>query len=336
MDCPAYLELTATSTNESSPGANDGTITALASGGTPSYSYSIDNGSTYQTSNIFTGLAAGVYVVYVMDNHGCISIYTVIVGSGNSGCQASFTSTGIGCTAQFIGTGAYDYWWSFGDGSSDSGISVTHTYTIDASYYVCMYAYDQNGMICDTVCDYIIIMGCDSTLCEADFYPYIDSSCTAFFTNISIGATSFQWYFGDGNSSNQINPQHTYTDMGPYTVVLIAYDIQGFPCDSMIQTITLLDCNTGLNENEANFGLSIYPNPASTGGTIDLNLPYAMEIDIKINTIVGELADVIYTGQMQSGDHQIQWTNYNLASGIYIIQISTPYGVQKKKLLIQR
>jgi hypothetical protein len=216
------------------------------------------------------------------------------------------------------------------------GTSVTHTYTNDASYYVCMYAYDQNGMICDTVCDYINIMGCDSTLCEADFYPYIDSNCTAYFNNTSIGATSFEWYFGDGNSSTQISPQHTYTDMGPYTVVLVAYDIQGFPCDSVYQTIVLLDCTSGLNENIADFGLEIYPNPTTNSGIVDLTLPMAMNVDVKILSIMGKTADVIYTGHLDSGKQSIQWTNNGLASGIYIIQISTPYGVQKKKLLIQR
>jgi len=494
MDCPAYLELTATTTNETAPGANNGTITALASGGTPSYMYSIDNGITYQASNIFTGLAAGVYIVSVMDNHGCISIYTVIVESGNSGCQAGFTytfgSSGSLCDISFYGYGANSYSWDFGDGNTGSGQNITHTYAVDGNYYVLLYAYNANGVFCDSVNQYITVTGCGSpctlnlydsiippscynscdgfaeifvsggsppytfvwsngittsygtnlccgiytisvtdsqgctgtiiidmdcpayleltatstnesspgandgtitalasggtpgymysidngstyqasnvftglaagiyvvyvmdvhgcisiytimvdsgNLCEADFYPYVDSSCTVYFTNTSQGASSFEWIFGDGNTSTQMNPSHTYPDMGPYVVVLIAYDIQGFPCDSTYQTIVLMDCTSGLNENIADFGLEIYPNPTAHGGKVDLTLPMSMNVDIKILSIMGKTTDVIYSGHLDSGEQSIPWTSYDLASGIYIIQISTPYGVQKKKLLIQR
>jgi PKD repeat protein len=40
--------------------------------------------------------------------------------------------------------------------------------------------------------------------------------------NNSQGASLFQWHFGDGNSSQQFEPIHTYTDSGYYEVVLIA------------------------------------------------------------------------------------------------------------------
>jgi hypothetical protein len=54
---------------------NDGEITVTASGGTQGapdpYMYSIDNGSNYQTSNIFTGLTAGTYTITVKDDNNC-------------------------------------------------------------------------------------------------------------------------------------------------------------------------------------------------------------------------------------------------------------------------
>src|SRR5690606_6784373 len=74
---PTELLLTATHTNEICAGANDGSITANASGGTPGYSYSIDNGTTYQESNVFTGLAAGMYTLTVIDQNLCTQTTTV-------------------------------------------------------------------------------------------------------------------------------------------------------------------------------------------------------------------------------------------------------------------
>lgn len=50
-------------------GANDGTLMASVSGGTPAYTYSLD-GENFQDSPVFAGLAAGTYAVTVMDSEG--------------------------------------------------------------------------------------------------------------------------------------------------------------------------------------------------------------------------------------------------------------------------
>jgi len=44
------------------------------------------------------------------------------------------------------------------------------------------------------------------------------------FINNSSGATSFKWFFGDGDSSTVSTPQKTYNTPGTYTVTLIAYN----------------------------------------------------------------------------------------------------------------
>jgi len=49
-------------------GSSDGTITIAATGGTTPYQYSKDGGSTWQSSNVFSGLAAGTYHVQVKDD----------------------------------------------------------------------------------------------------------------------------------------------------------------------------------------------------------------------------------------------------------------------------
>ncbi len=42
------------------------------------------------------------------------------------------------------------------------------------------------------------------------------------FTNTSSGADNFEWLFGDGNQSNAVSPQHTYSAPGGFTVELFA------------------------------------------------------------------------------------------------------------------
>ncbi|MFN4286154.1 MAG: HYR domain-containing protein [Lacibacter sp.] len=51
--------------------ATDGQITVTASGGTGTLQYSINGGSSYQTANVFSNLAANTYLVRVKDANGC-------------------------------------------------------------------------------------------------------------------------------------------------------------------------------------------------------------------------------------------------------------------------
>jgi large repetitive protein len=83
------------STTASSCLVNDGTITAIGSGGTPPLEYSID-GTSYQTGNLFTGLAPGNYTVYVRDANNCVRTVTLVVANG-TGLGLSVSSTLASC-----------------------------------------------------------------------------------------------------------------------------------------------------------------------------------------------------------------------------------------------
>jgi gliding motility-associated-like protein len=62
---------------------------------------------------------------------------------------------------------------------------------------------------------------------------FIISSHTLFndlaitFQNLSLNATTYQWYFGDGNSSTVVHPNNTYDNPGIYNITLIAIDDKG-------------------------------------------------------------------------------------------------------------
>lgn len=60
-------------------GQSDGTITILASGGLGALSYSINGGDTYQSSNIFQGLASGTYSIAVKDEADCLVTGTATI-----------------------------------------------------------------------------------------------------------------------------------------------------------------------------------------------------------------------------------------------------------------
>ena len=66
---PAIMpwDFTATPTDVLCNGDASGEIDIIASEGTAPYEYSIDNGVTYETTALFTGLAAGDYDIMVRD-----------------------------------------------------------------------------------------------------------------------------------------------------------------------------------------------------------------------------------------------------------------------------
>ena len=78
VDEPPTLSCSGESNSESCY-RNDGDITIYASGGVAPYEYSIDNGETYQSSNQFTELQAGTYLITVRDANNCITQCEVVV-----------------------------------------------------------------------------------------------------------------------------------------------------------------------------------------------------------------------------------------------------------------
>ena len=87
--CPGTipLSISVSKTNSTCPGNKncDGSISINAFNGVPPYSYSINNGNTYQSSGIFNGLCANNYTVIVQDSNGTIVNGGVIpVGANNT------------------------------------------------------------------------------------------------------------------------------------------------------------------------------------------------------------------------------------------------------------
>ena len=97
---PDVLDVTASITNELTCTNGGATITASATGGTPAYQYQLEDGvggviTAFQSSTVFTGLAAGDYVVRARDTNLCEDTTNII--TVDPPATIVFTTTPTAC-----------------------------------------------------------------------------------------------------------------------------------------------------------------------------------------------------------------------------------------------
>jgi gliding motility-associated-like protein len=115
--------------------------------------------------------------------------------------------------------------WDFGDATTSAASNPVKIYTATGTYQVRLIA--NFGGCFDTAYSTITVLsrpaanftGTNTTACKAPL--------TVGFTNLSSNAISYNWNFGDGNSSTQQNPSHTYTTSGSFDVSLIVTNSNG-------------------------------------------------------------------------------------------------------------
>ena len=91
---PSIITATLVATDISVNGANDGTISAAASGGNPMYSYSWSGPNNFSSSSsVINGLSAGIYTLTVQDANGCEQIFTQFINEPF--CNVNIDSTFI-------------------------------------------------------------------------------------------------------------------------------------------------------------------------------------------------------------------------------------------------
>ncbi|MGM0407178.1 MAG: gliding motility-associated C-terminal domain-containing protein, partial [Bacteroidota bacterium] len=126
-------------------GDNTGRLEIYGSGGSGVFEYSIDNGNNYQSSNIFTGLSAGSFTIYIRDDKGCLSPdSTVTINEPDSlqvtsldiidASECNPDMTGSITIHAIGGTGSYEFNVNGGTFQSDSafsGLDVgSHTFIV--------------------------------------------------------------------------------------------------------------------------------------------------------------------------------------------------------------
>src|ERR1019366_8985314 len=202
--------------------------------GNANYQYQWSNAATTQC---ITVSMPNAYVVTVTDiSNGCTAASNILVvhedscnGSSGGPCipggSISFTHTGcnpvIFTNTSVLGS---SYTWNFGDLTSSSQVSPTHTYVQAGFYLVTLSGYVPNNTGTDSCLLYDTAQIEIPLAAKFDFVKGCNGAPVCFTDKSTHTAgnniTSWNWNFGDLGTSSLQNPCHTYNTPGTYVVTL--------------------------------------------------------------------------------------------------------------------
>ena len=154
------------------------------------------------------------------------------------GQAAAFQEVRFNGSASTASRGAtiVQYVWDFGDGTGSTGTGPTasHSYSLPGAYGVRLTVRDSNGVSATSPSQVIVIGSATPPTAvfvsspaapEAGQTTFFNASQSTASTGRSI--VSYRWDFGDGTSSTGVSRSHTYLLPGTYVVLLIVTDDVG-------------------------------------------------------------------------------------------------------------
>lgn len=168
--------------------------------------------------------------------------------SGCSPVVTHFTDMSSGAS----GTTPTQWLWDFGDGQTSTEQNPVHTYISNQSYTVTLTINNAGG--CKTLTtkpNYINVTPGVKALLAWNDPGICRAPETIQFNNISTGPgnLSYNWLFGDGQSSSDVSPSHTYMQNGIYHLAMAVTSDQGCT-DSFVTSIQIGTVLTNFNTPE--------------------------------------------------------------------------------------
>ena len=221
----------------------DGSGSTDSDGSLASYAWDFGDGSSSTsavTSHTFSTPGPHTATLVVTDDQAASSAPSSAAVDlvANVAPTAAFTS---GCTAQacsFDATGSQDgdgsitsYAWDFGDGTTGTGASPTHSYAQPGTFTVVLTVTDDQGASS-------VASGSASPTAAPNQAPtavFASPFCSLLACSVNgSGSTdpdgsivSYSWDFGDGLTATGPTPSHTYSAGGTYNITLTVTDNQG-------------------------------------------------------------------------------------------------------------
>lgn len=208
-----------------------------------SYSWDLGNGlvssmespsTIYETNHVADSVFTATLTATSV--YGCESEFVMPIHVLHTPLAAALVDTTMGCfptqvSLMNLSVGASQFMWAYGNGFTSDTSAYVHTvpyfnYTNNPlTYPIQLTATSDEG--CQDVTTTSVTIG--PQLIASFVMPLEDCSpFSTFIDNTSIGGNSYQWIFGDGETSNDYEPNHTFFNWGSsdttYNVQLIVSD----------------------------------------------------------------------------------------------------------------
>lgn len=139
--------------------------------------------------------------------------------------EVSGTSFNTGETINFTNTSedAASYEWNFGDGSKSNDKNPTHSYSTQGSYLITLVAFSKNERKKSSYSNSVSVTaaptggGSNIDFSYSPTNPEVGTSVQFVAQNTT---TNVSWDFGDGGTSNLLNPTHIFNSAGNFQVSL--------------------------------------------------------------------------------------------------------------------
>lgn len=216
------------------------TLNATPGGGTPNYTVTWLPGNLVGATQTVTPPVSGCYTAGVVDLNGCIDTASVCV-TVNPIPTAAFVGDSLaGCAPLCVnftdqttlGSGTITGWaWDFGDQATATTQNPNHCYSTAGVYTVSLTVTSNAGCANTIVMNnYIDVFGIPTAAFTAGPQPTTELNPLITFTDMSVGAVTWDWSFGDiipSSTSTLQNPSFTYPGSGCYDVVLEVASVNG-------------------------------------------------------------------------------------------------------------
>ncbi|MDB4163520.1 PKD domain-containing protein, partial [Saprospiraceae bacterium] len=191
------------------------------------YLWDFGDGNTSTDSDpIHTYTEEGIYDVTLTTTGPCnsdittqtVDLYTIPTADFSSNITEGCSDLTV-VFNQLASNNVTDYAWTFegGNPTTSTDPNPVVIYTEVGTYNVELVVSNPAGSASTSEIDYITVIDVPT----ANFVA-VNNILTVTFTNNSTGADSYLWDFGDGNTSTDSDPIHTYAAEGDYTVTLTA------------------------------------------------------------------------------------------------------------------
>lgn len=298
------------------------TFSDQSSNSPSSWFWDFGDGNTSNMQNPSHSYAApGNYTVCLTTTNSCGSDSSCqVLAVSCPAATAAFSDSTNQLQVQFTdlsGNTPTAWTWDFGDGNTSTQQNPSHIYAQPGTYTVCLIATNLCGA--DTSCQSL------SVTCAAPMAAFSDSvsMLQVQFSDLSTnGPTTWFWDFGDGNTSTQASPLHTYAGDGTYTVCLTVSSLCG--ADTLCRSLTIL--TTGF-ENPGSSLLRVYPNPATEAVWVESRPNRYMKL--RLYDLNGELLGVF------EGQEKVKIATDHLTAGVYVLEVRSEGELLRKKMVIR-